>query len=300
MLRVSQLDGVYDKPATAIARIKTMAPVAELLYGGYTVMVSGGKDSSVITDLAVRSGAKIKFETSWTGIEHPETVYFLRRERERLRSMGYSFEFVVPRDRDGKQTTMWKLIEKGGFPTRRSRFCCAALKEFNSGNKYVILGVRWAESPRRKTRRRLHEEKGRYSASFMTNSDNDAGRRWSENCMRKNELVLNPVIEWTDEEVWEYIGERGLPYNPLYDRGYKRVGCIGCPMRGNRKDFEDNPRYAALYKKSGAGYLRNKNLKGEKTMSAEEYFSWWVSFCGGGWRPQKNIIELFGDGEEKT
>jgi 3'-phosphoadenosine 5'-phosphosulfate sulfotransferase (PAPS reductase)/FAD synthetase len=63
MLRERQLDGtIYDKTGIAIARIQTMAPIAEKIYGGYTVMVSGGKDSSVITDLAIRSGVQCKFE----------------------------------------------------------------------------------------------------------------------------------------------------------------------------------------------------------------------------------------------
>jgi 3'-phosphoadenosine 5'-phosphosulfate sulfotransferase (PAPS reductase)/FAD synthetase len=57
MLRERQLDGtIYDKTAISIDRIKTMAPIAGRIYGGYTVMVSGGKDSSVITDLAIRAG----------------------------------------------------------------------------------------------------------------------------------------------------------------------------------------------------------------------------------------------------
>jgi 3'-phosphoadenosine 5'-phosphosulfate sulfotransferase (PAPS reductase)/FAD synthetase len=61
MLREKQLDGtIYDKTVIAIDRIKTMAPIAERIYGGYTVMVSGGKDSSVITDLAIRAGVKCK------------------------------------------------------------------------------------------------------------------------------------------------------------------------------------------------------------------------------------------------
>jgi 3'-phosphoadenosine 5'-phosphosulfate sulfotransferase (PAPS reductase)/FAD synthetase len=73
-------------------------------------MASGGKDSSVITDLAIRAGAPCKFEASWTGIEYPETVYFLRTEKKRIEAIGYSFEFIIPRDKDGKQITMWKLI----------------------------------------------------------------------------------------------------------------------------------------------------------------------------------------------
>jgi phosphoadenosine phosphosulfate reductase len=280
MLREKQLDGtIYDKTVIALERIKTMAPIAERIYGGYTVMVSGGKDSSIITDLAIRAGVPIKFEVSWTGIEYPATVYFLRSEKKRIEAMGYSFDFIIPRDRDGKQITMWKLIEKYGFPSRQMRFCCERLKEEAGQNAYCILGIRWAESARRKTGRFIHEMAGR---KMMTNNDNEAARRMTENCMKKNKYMLNPIIEWSDDEVWEYIKEHNLPYNPLYDSGHKRVGCIGCPMRANRKELEENPRYAALYKKAAGRFLetRAKNREGYKK-DLNAYYAWWVNFCGG-------------------
>jgi phosphoadenosine phosphosulfate reductase len=282
MLRELQLDGtVYDKSAIAIERIKTMAPIAEQIYGGFTVMVSGGKDSSVITDLAVRSGVKCKFETSWTGIEYPETVHFLRKEKERLQNLGCSFEFIIPRDNDGKQITMWSLIAKRGFPSRNMRFCCQELKENSSGNCYCILGVRWAESTRRKTTRFLHEEQSHRitDRKIITNNDNEAFRRITENCMKKRQFILNPIIEWSNEEVWEYIHERKLPYNPLYDKGHKRVGCIGCPMKANRAELEANPKWAALYKRAGGKFLKTKVMREGKYRNEETYFQWWVSFC---------------------
>jgi phosphoadenosine phosphosulfate reductase len=280
MLREKQLDGtVYDKSAIAIARIQTMAAIAGRIYGGYTVMVSGGKDSSVITDLAIRAGVKCKFESSWTGIEYPETVYFLRSEKARIEAAGYSFECIIPRDRDGKQITMWRLIEKNGFPSRYMRFCCERLKEAAGQHAYCILGIRWAESAKRKAGRFIHETAGR---TMMTNNDNEAVRRMSEHCMKKHKHMLNPIIEWSDDEVWEYIRERGLPYNSLYDNGHTRVGCIGCPMRANRKELEENPRYAALYQKAAGRFLetRAKNREGYRK-DAHAYYSWWVDFCGG-------------------
>ena len=265
MLREIQLDGTtYDKVEVALERIKTMAPSAENIYGGYTVMVSGGKDSTVITDLAIRAGVKCKFEVSWTGIEYPETVYFLRREKERIEALGYSFEYIIPRDKEGKQITMWKLIEKHGFPTRQMRFCCERLKEVAGRNAFCILGIRWSESSRRKERK-IYEVAGR---EMMTNNDNEATRRITENCMKKKKFMLNPIIDWTDDDVWEYIKERQLPYNRLYDFGHKRVGCIGCPMRANKKELEDNPRYAFLFKKAAQKFLENRanSREGNKKM----------------------------------
>jgi phosphoadenosine phosphosulfate reductase len=284
MPREIQLDGtIYDKSAIAIERIRAMAPIADRLFGGFTVMVSGGKDSSVITDLAIRSGEKIKFETSWTGIEYPETVYFLRREQKRLREAGYSFEFIIPRDKDGKQITMWKLIEKAGFPNRHIRFCCKYLKENTGGDSYCILGIRWAESVKRKNSRYIHEQASRNIAKreIMTNNDNLAVRRMTEVCMKKNKYTLNPIIEWSDDEVWQYIREQELPYNSLYDRGHKRVGCIGCPMVNNKKELENNPRWAALYKRSAERYLDKKTAKcgvlhGSLT-NIDTYWEWWVN-----------------------
>jgi phosphoadenosine phosphosulfate reductase len=291
MLREIQLDGTtYDKAAVAIERIKAMFPIAERIYGGYTVMVSGGKDSTVITDLAVRSGVKCGFEVSWTGIEYPETVYFLRREKQRVESLGYSFEFAIPRDGEGKRITMWKMIEKKGLPGRKMRFCCAHLKEFAGRNAYCIMGIRWAESAKRKAGRAVHEISNR----LITNNDNDARRRMTEVCMKKNKYILNPIIDWSDGDVWEYIRERGLPYNPLYDRGHKRVGCIGCPMRANRKELEDNPRWAALYKKSAAKYIETvcRKRTGDYK-NGGTYCKSWLRFCGGVSMPERNAIELF-------
>jgi phosphoadenosine phosphosulfate reductase len=291
MLRERQLDGtVYDKTAIAMTRIQTMAPIAGKIYGGYTVMVSGGKDSTVIADLAIRSGVPCKFEVSWTGVEYPATVYFLRSEKKRIENMGYSFEFVIPRDRTGKQVTMWSLIAKYGFPTRHMRFCCERLKEAAGRNAYCILGIRWAESAKRKTSRFIHEIGG---YTMMTNNDNEAMRRMTEHCMRKNKYMLNPIIDWTDDEVWEYIRERGLPYNPLYDQGHKRVGCIGCPMRANRKELDENPRYGALYKRAAGKYLETgaKSREGIKK-DIDAYYSWWVNFCGGR-RDNKRYDEMY-------
>jgi len=276
MLRELQLDGtIYNKIDIAIERMKTMEPIAINIYGGFSVMVSGGKDSTVITDLAIRSGIKCKFEVSWTGIEYPETVYFLRKEKERVEALGYEFNFILPRNKDGKQITMWKLIEKKGFPTRKMRFCCEELKEVAGKNSFCILGVRWAESIHRRNNRFIYEKAGK---QIMTNNDNEAKRRIVENCMKKSKYMLNPIIEWKDDEVWEYIKERNLPYNQLYDIGYKRVGCIGCPMKNRREriiDFEKYPKWAMLYKCAGEKYLMEKREKGK--IDIETYFNWYVN-----------------------
>lgn len=46
---------------------------------------------------------------------------------------------------------------------------------------------------------------------------------------------LNPLADWTEQQVWNYIQEKSLPYNPLHDRGYPSIGCVHCtrPTSGN-------------------------------------------------------------------
>jgi thioredoxin-dependent adenylylsulfate APS reductase len=41
-------------------------------------------------------------------------------------------------------------------------------------------------------------------------------------------VKLNPLAEWTNDEVWDYVRERDVPYHPLYDRGYSSIGCAPC------------------------------------------------------------------------
>ena len=41
-------------------------------------------------------------------------------------------------------------------------------------------------------------------------------------------VKLNPLAEWTEDEVWDYVREHDVPYNSLYDQGYTSIGCAPC------------------------------------------------------------------------
>ena len=68
--------------------------------------------------------------------------------------------------------------------------------------------------------------------------------------------------------------------NPLYEQGYKRVGCVGCPMSNNREELEKNPKYKNLYFQAAAKHLEYRKERGlgvDGTMeSPESYFEWWL------------------------
>ena len=62
-----------------------------------------------------------------------------------------------------------------------------------------------------------------------------------ENCVIRSKHILNPIIDWETHHVWDYIKKHKLKYCELYDKGFKRLGCIGCPMVGiKQRRFESS------------------------------------------------------------
>ena len=186
---------IIDKVMMAIDRIKTFEPPE-----GYYVAFSGGKDSVVILDLIKRSGVKFDAHYNITGIDPPELFYFIRDQHPEVQ-------------RHRPEMTMWSLIPKKRLPpTRRVAYCCEYFKERGGGGRKVITGIRWEESNKRKTRRMV------------------------EICYKDvSKTYINPIIEWSTKDVWEYIHKNNLAYCCLYNEGFERLGCIMCPKSSNQK-----------------------------------------------------------------
>lgn len=250
-----------DKVQVAIDRLREFEPSE-----GYYLAFSGGKDSLCIYHLAKEAGVKFDAHYNLTGIDPPELVYFIRE----------NYPDVII-DRPGK--TMWQLIvEKGTPPTRIMRYCCAHLKEKGGEGRICVTGVRWAESVRRRKTRRVIEQYGKSQILF---NDNNEVRRLMENCQKKSKFILNPIIDWEDADVWEYIRSRHLKYCSLYDDGFKRLGCIGCPMSTTKqrlREFERWPKYKNIYLRTFDRMLQRR-IERERPMlwaSAEEVMQWWI------------------------
>ncbi len=112
---------------------------------GCWILDSGGKDSSVLKHIAIKSGIPIQIEHSHTTVDAPETVYFVRQEQKRFQQMGINYQIEYPKQ------SMWDLIVKKGIPpTRLARYCCKELKENFGVGKRVATGVRKAESQNRR------------------------------------------------------------------------------------------------------------------------------------------------------
>lgn len=226
-----------DKVEVAIERIKQISPRG----GSFYLAFSGGKDSCVIKALCDMAGVKYDAHYHVTSVDPPELVRFIKEKHPDV-------EFEFPRYPDGKVITMWNLIPKKKMPpTRIARYCCEYLKEHGGDGRDTITGVRWAESNRRRrTRSGLEIDEGNKMRERLDpdNMDEDMVRF----CMSSKGFILNPIIDWTDDDVWEFIHRYNISYCHLYDEGFKRLGCIGCPMSSNRvQELERYPKYKEMY-----------------------------------------------------
>lgn len=275
-----------DKEQKAIERIKMASEMSLHYYGKPLVCTySGGKDSDVMLELFKRSGIPFEVSNSHTTADAPQTVYHIRKVFRELELQGIPCKIEKPMYQ-GKQTSMWKLIPpKMMPPTRLVRYCCSVLKETGCANRYIATGVRWEESTSRKSRDEFEKigHTSKESETFtevMLMNDNAANRRMTELCMQKNKMVVNPIIDWTHSDIWDYINSEHIDTCELYQMGYERVGCVGCPMAGKRrwKEFADFPQYKKLYIHAFERMLEERKRRGKESewKTGEEVFLWWM------------------------
>lgn len=235
------------KLEVSIERIKQIEPRG----GSWYLAFSGGKDSCVIKALCDMAGVKYDAHYRVTSVDPPELVRFIKDVHPDV-----SLDF--PRYKDGTVITMWNLIPKKTMPpTRIVRYCCQYLKEDGGKGRDKITGVRWDESVRRKNKRSGLEVEDRRDRTKLDpdNMDEDMVRY----CMNSKGFILNPIIDWTDDEVWEFIHRYNIPYCELYDKGWKRLGCIGCPMSAHRKeDLDAYPKFKEAYLRAFDRMIRNQ------------------------------------------
>lgn len=192
-----------DKEQLAIARLQDAARLSEHRYKKpLMVTYSGGKDSQVLVALAERAGINFEVVNSHTTADAPETVYFIREQFKAMEDRGIKCSIVMPRDKN-KPVSMWTLIpQKLMPPTRLVRYCCAVLKENTGRDRFIATGVRWAESARRKNSRGVMELMHKDPAKrIILMGDNDEKRQLFETCNLKGKMTVNPIVDWSDDDV---------------------------------------------------------------------------------------------------
>ena len=171
---------------------------------------------------------------------------------------------------------MYQMIseDKKFLPTRINRFCCSELKEYAGRGEFVVQGIRSEESQKR-TKREIFEVDDRPDML--------------------GKMYLNPILPWLEWEIWEYIAKRKLKYPAMYDEGYRRIGCIGCPMvtgKQRNKEFLRYPKYRGMFLKA----IRKARMDHSKAIYYNfkdelDAFNWWLS--------DKSIKEWISDRDDQ-
>ena len=201
---------------------------------------STGKDSDVILELAKMAGIPYRPIYKNTTIDAPGSI---------AHAMKNGVEVIRPKE------SFFRLVSKFGFPNRYYRFCCSALKEYKVCD-IAIQGIRRSESKNREKRYKEPQICRFYGS-------------------KKNHVsVFLPILEWTDEDVSEFIKERNIKCHPLYYRGggqfdvTKRLGCMGCPLQSRKKRiqvFKDNPKYLKAWLKAGNKFYSSDKYQNGKS-----------------------------------
>lgn len=277
--------------------LKIGAQMSKEYYGKpLAIAYSGGKDSDVLINLAIKILKPEDMEVyhAHTTVDAPETVYHIRKVFKSINELGIRTTIKKPTYK-GEPTTMWKLIaDKGTPPTRVFRYCCSVLKESSMPNRIICTGVRKSESVKRRGRGsfEVYGKTAKDALFFSTDHADEVYRESHEiqdenwdcnlikNTKQNNDLIVNPIIDWTDTDVWDYLRSINWKWNPLYDRGYHRIGCIGCPLGGHKsmvKEFEDYPKYKENYIRAFGKMLKKREtIKIQYWTDAEHVFKWWI------------------------
>lgn len=199
-------------------------------------------------------------------------------------------------------------IEKGILPTQKVRWCCAEFKESAGAGKVTLIGIRHEESARRKKRNEFEMSSHRFSGDY------DEFKKWQEEqiakktaklkkqyknlnhdqfsidkesevkCINgKDSILVSPIIYWTEKDVWDFLNGMEIEHCELYDMGYKRIGCILCPMsslKQKRKEEKMFPHVkrnwikAIMAIRAGGGTTKGSFCVPKKTRKRANYGVW--------------------------
>ena len=208
---------------------------------GFFLAFSGGKDSQALYHIAELGGVKFKAHMNLTSVDPPEVIRFVKK-------CYPDVELVKP-----KESIYSIAIRKKILPTMRVRWCCAEFKESAGAGKVTLIGIRHEESSRRAKRNEVEISSHKFSGTLdeleeyrqeqkvkkarkksqkdgvnMMNADQEQ----TLGCIHgKESLLISPIIHWTERDVWEFLNQVvQVAHCELYDEGWRRLGCICCPM----------------------------------------------------------------------
>lgn len=259
---------LQNKVNQAIKLIQTAGKDGHVVEVAY----SGGKDSDVILELARMAGIKYRAIYKNTTIDPPGTIKHAQEN---------GAEMIRPKE------TFFQFMGRVGFPNRFQRSCCKVLKEYKVLDR-SIMGIRKAESTDRNKR---YEEPTEC-------------RVYGRGKKKEGVEAFYPILNWTDEDVVEFIEARGIMVHPLYYREdgtidpKRRLGCMCCPMmyyRKRRDSFKVMPGMVKGYLRAAQRFIdthpANKTWK--KYADVYEWFVREIFFDKqNAWDDHKTVIQF--------
>ena len=229
-----------------------------LAYGGgspgYYLAFSAGKDSQALYHIAELAGVKFEAHMNLTSVDPPEVIRFVRKYYPEV-------ELIKP------TKSIYQLaIDHQLLPTMRVRFCCKDLKEWAGAGRVTLIGIRHQESAKRAKRNEVEINNRKFSGTLEGLDEYrqqlkvkrakkksqkeginimNADQEQTLGCISgKESILISPIIHWTEKDVWEFLNKvMEVPHCSLYDEGWHRIGCIGCPMSSARQKHIENLRY---------------------------------------------------------
>ena len=198
------------------------------------VSFSGGKDSTVTADLAVRAlgDPSLVHIFGNTTLEFPLTTEYAERFRE-------NNPMAIFKVAKNKEQDFYTVCEDIGPPARMMRWCCSMFKTgpitrvinglFKDQNILTFYGIRKCESVSRSKYNRIEDN--------------------AESVKIQKQKVASPIFFWKDIDIWLYILGEEIDFNSAYRLGYDRVGCWCCPNNNERAQFLSSIYMPDQYKK---------------------------------------------------
>lgn len=235
---------------------------------GFYLAFSGGKDSQALYHIAELAGVKFKAHMSFTSVDPPEVIRFVRRNYPEV-------ETIKP-----KMSIYTLSKKKGILPTRAMRFCCKEFKEVYGGGKMTLTGIRKQESARRSKRKEISTEIKSVRKELQFDQFSEHKEQMVSCVNGKDKIILSPIIEWTEKDVWEFIKQVvKVPYCSLYDKGRTRIGCLCCPMptmKSRLRDIREYPHVKKNWMRT-IQYLIDNDKNPYHFDNAADWFDWWIS-----------------------
>lgn len=246
-------------------------------FGSMFVSFSGGKDSTVTSNLAMKAlnNESIIHIYGDTTLEYPESAKYIAKFKHKYKNTPV----LIAKNTDQDFSNLCDVV---GPPSRVMRWCCTIFKTGAITKKIEQLF-------RDKTRLLSFQGVRRLESATRSKYDRD-----TDSPKISKQIVSSPIIDWSDFDVWLYILSNNLPFNGAYRQGFSRVGCWCCPNNSDWSAF-----LSSIYMNEQYTAFKNMLYKFAKQVGKEDWKEYvdegkWKARQGGnGLEHSKNAVVTF-------